>query len=79
MNYKKGDIVRLDLENNYHGRTYLDRDKLRGVVLEIRDNYDHPKHVIPAPLFRIKWATQHQTEWYYAEALTKCGETPDEI
>ena len=79
MIYNKGDIVRLVLKKDRFGHTHLDRHKLRGVVVEIRDNYDHPNHVVPAPLHRVKWATQHQTEWYYAEGLTKCGETPDEI
>jgi len=60
MKFKKGDIVRMDVEPN----SYLNRDKLRGIVLEVRDKGDNI-----VPVYRVMWATQHQHEWHYAEDL----------
>jgi hypothetical protein len=60
MKFKKGDIVRMDVEPN----SYLNRDKLRGIVLEVRDKGDNI-----VPVHRVMWATQHQHEWHYAEDL----------
>jgi len=60
MKFKKGDIVRMDVEPN----SYLNRDKLRGIVLEVRDKGDNI-----VPIHRVWWAVQRQHEWHYAEDL----------
>ncbi len=62
MIYKKGDIVK-----RTGGLEILSH--VRGVVVEVRENYESELTNHPPPLFRVRWAIQHQTEWYYEEDI----------
>ena len=63
MNYKRGDVV-----------THWTQSNKRGVVVEVRDKYESDLTNHPPPLFRVRWATQHQTEWYYEEDICLVNE-----
>ena len=59
MKFKKGDLVRLA------SKRYLNhRAQRTGLVIEVRDKGDNL-----VPVHRIKWITQYQHEWHYAEDL----------
>jgi len=63
MMYKRGDIV-----------THWNQSNKRGVVVEVRDKYESDLTDHPPPLFRVRWVTQHQTEWYYEEDICLVNE-----
>ncbi len=62
MKFKKGDIVK-----RTGGLEILSH--VRGVVVEVRENYESELTNHPPPLFRVRWTIQHQTEWYYEEDI----------
>ena len=71
MIYKKGDMVRHWTDSHWVGKR---RSSKRGVVVEVRDKYESESTNHPPPLFRVRWATQHQTEWYYEEDICLVNE-----
>ena len=67
MIYKKGDMVK-----RIGGLEIL--SSVRGVVVEVRENYESEFTNHPPPLFRVRWTIQHQTEWYYEEDICLVNE-----
>jgi hypothetical protein len=67
MKFKKGDVVKPAI----HAPS--EASILRGVVVEVRENYESEFTNHPPPLFRVRWAIQYQTEWYYEEDIMAVG------
>jgi len=61
MKYKKGDVVRLDMDEDSFGKL----DALRGVVVKANNLTEYPAYL-------VMWASTPQVnpEWVYEDALT---------
>tara|TARA_R110002020_G_scaffold229944_3_gene440722 strand:- start:261 stop:473 length:213 start_codon:yes stop_codon:yes gene_type:complete len=68
MKFKRGDIVK-------KATPHKSLSYMRGVVVEVRENYESELTNHPPPLFRVVWAGKTVRQWYYEEDIVTVGKS----